>query len=112
LAARYFRVIPRARHRRLVVELKFDRRLNRPDLQVAIRNVNPDDPKPSYSELKPEQSGSSEVQTRAVITPSRPDQVDHYIVIVANCGVCAVDGWPGRVHDDHREFDLSVWLED
>lgn len=113
LACRYFRVIPRAKHRGLTVKIEFTNRVDRPKLQVAVRPVNLDYPSPSFNRLvTPESTHDHTVSVSCAIEPSNVDGIDHYIVVVANCGVCADDGRPGTVHDDRRNFSLSVSLSD
>jgi hypothetical protein len=109
LSCRYFRIQPKTKHRGIKIVLDRKLRDTRPDLQVVLRPLLHDfnrfqivDPQ-GVNHLE-----TGEMEISWPIDEEKSVKIDHYILVVANCGVCGKNG--GAIHDDDREFQIDAML--
>ena len=110
LAVRYYRVFARADYHHLEVKVTTQARARRSPLYAAVIAVSEKDWRPGLAQPLTAKANGDSVEMFGQISPKDPTGVDHFIVVVANCGVRADTGDPKKTHDDDQQLTLRVKL--
>ncbi len=109
MAARYYRISTRTAYRELEVTVTPKGPKSRSPLYAAVTAVSERGWRPGPAvPLVRSPRASLELSRR--LTPEDPNDVNHFIVVIANCGLRGFTGDAKKPHDDGQQFTIRVKL--